>query len=103
VLLEKLEGPSASQWLLLWGEATVNCYLYKIQFFLIKYYNCPSVNTRIILKMTMLVIKYSYMFRLFLSHPQANVVTEFRSIKCAPNRIPLLTYLLHGAESLLRS
>jgi hypothetical protein len=39
--------------------------------------------------MTMLVIKYGYMFRLFLSHPQANVVTEFRYIKCAPNRIPL--------------
>jgi len=33
--------------------------------------------------MTMLVIKYGYMFRLFLSHPQANVVREFRYIKCA--------------------
>ena len=33
----------------------------------------------------MLVIKYGYMFRLFLSHPQANMVTEFRYIKCAPN------------------
>jgi len=39
--------------------------------------------------MTMLVIKYGYMFRLFLSHPQANMVTEFRYIKCAPNWIPL--------------
>jgi len=39
--------------------------------------------------MTMLVIKYGYMFRLFLSHPQANVATEFRYRKCAPNRIPL--------------
>jgi hypothetical protein len=28
----------------------------------------------------MLVIKYGYMFRLFLGHPQANMVTEF---KCA--------------------
>ena len=27
--------------------------------------------------MTILVIKYGYMFWLFLSHPQANVVTEF--------------------------
>ena len=27
----------------------------------IQYYNCPSVNTTIILKMTMLVIKYGYM------------------------------------------
>ena len=45
--------------------------------------------------MTILVIKYGYMFRLFfLSHPQANVVTEFRYIKCAPNGIPLLTYLI---------
>jgi hypothetical protein len=33
--------------------------------------------------MTVLVIKYGYMFRLFLSHPQANMVTEFRYIKCA--------------------
>ena len=33
----------------------------------------------------MLVIKYGYMFRLFLSHPQANMVTEFRYIKCPPN------------------
>jgi len=33
--------------------------------------------------MTMLVVKYGYMFRLYLSHPQANVVTEFRYIKCA--------------------
>ena len=39
--------------------------------------------------MTILVIKYGYMFRLFLSHLQANVVTEFRYIKCAPNVIPL--------------
>ena len=28
--------------------------------------------------MTMLVINYGYTFRLFLSHPQASVVTEFR-------------------------
>jgi len=28
----------------------------------------------------MFVIKYGYMFRLFLSHPQANMVTEFRYI-----------------------
>jgi len=34
------------------------------------YYNCPSINATIILKITMLVIKYSYMFRLILSHPQ---------------------------------
>ena len=26
---------------------------------------------------------------LFLSHPQANMVTEFSYIKCAPNEIPL--------------
>jgi len=39
--------------------------------------------------MTMLFIKYGYMFRLFLSHPQANMVTEFGYIKCAPNGIPL--------------
>jgi len=39
--------------------------------------------------MTMLVIKYSYMFRLFLSHPQANMVTELRYINCAPNGTPL--------------
>ena len=39
--------------------------------------------------MTMLVIKYGYMFRLFLSHPQANTVTEFRYIKCAPNGIEI--------------
>jgi len=39
--------------------------------------------------MKMLVIKYGYMFRLFLSHPQANVIIEFRYIKCAPNGIPL--------------
>jgi len=32
--------------------------------------------------MTMLVIKYGYMFRLFLSHPQSYMVTEFRYIKC---------------------
>ena len=37
--------------------------------------------------MTTLVIKYGYMFRLFLSHPQANMVTEFRYIKFAPNGI----------------
>jgi len=35
--------------------------------------------------MTIFAIKYGYMFRLFLSYPQANVVTEFRHIKCAPN------------------
>ena len=29
----------------------------------------------------MLVIKYGYMFRLILSHPQANMVTEFRYIE----------------------
>ena len=28
--------------------------------------------------MTILVIKYGYMFRLILSYPQANIVTEFR-------------------------
>jgi len=39
--------------------------------------------------MTMLVIKYGYIFRLFLSHPQADMVTEFRYIKCAPNGNPL--------------
>ena len=39
--------------------------------------------------MTIFVIKYGYVFRLFLSHPQANVVTEFSYIKCAPNGIPL--------------
>ena len=37
----------------------------------------------------MLVIKYGYMFRLILSHPQANTVTEFKYIKSAPNGIPL--------------
>jgi len=37
----------------------------------------------------MLVIKYGYMFRLILSHSQANMFTEFRHIKCAPNGIPL--------------
>ena len=37
----------------------------------------------------MLVIKYGYMFRLILSHPQTNTVTEFRYIKCEPNGIPL--------------
>jgi len=41
--------------------------------------------------MTMLVIKYGYMIRLFLSHPQTNVVTELRYIKCTPNGIPLLS------------
>ena len=40
--------------------------------------------------MTLLVIKYGYMFPLFLSHPQANVVTEFRYIKCSRNGIPIL-------------
>jgi hypothetical protein len=40
--------------------------------------------------MTILIIKYGYMFRHFLSHPQANVVTEFKYIKCAPNGIPYL-------------
>jgi len=44
-----------------------------------------SINTTIILKITRLVIKYGYMFRLILSHPQANMVTEFRYIKYAPN------------------
>ena len=39
--------------------------------------------------MTVLVIKYGYMFWLFLSHPQANVITEFGYIKCATNGIPL--------------
>jgi len=39
--------------------------------------------------MTILVIKCGYMFRLFLSHPQANAVTEFMYIKCAPHGIPL--------------
>jgi len=34
--------------------------------------------------MTMLVMKYGYMFRLFLSHPQANMITEYRYIKCTP-------------------
>ena len=53
------------------------------------YYNCPSKSTTIILKITVLVIKYGYMFRLILSHLQANMVTEFRYIKCAPNGIPL--------------
>jgi len=37
----------------------------------------------------MIVIKYGYMFRLFLSHLQANMVTDFRHIKCALNGIPL--------------
>ena len=32
----------------------------------------------------MLVNEYGYMFRLILSHPQANKFTEFRYIKCAP-------------------
>ena len=31
--------------------------------------------------MTMLVIKYDYMFRRILSYPQANMVTEFRCRK----------------------
>ena len=39
--------------------------------------------------MTMLVNKYDYMFRLILSHPQANMFTEFRYINYAPNGIPL--------------
>jgi len=39
--------------------------------------------------MTTLVIKYGYMFRLFLSHSQVNMVTEFRYTKFAPNGIPL--------------
>ena len=30
-----------------------------------------------------MLVKYGYMYRLILSHPQANVVTEFRYIKCA--------------------
>jgi len=55
----------------------------------IQYYNCPSISTTIILKTTMLFVKYGYIFRLFLSSPQANMVTEFRYIKCAPNGIPL--------------
>ena len=37
----------------------------------------------------MLDNKYGYMFWLILSHPQANMVTEFRYIKYAPNGIPL--------------
>jgi len=37
----------------------------------------------------MLVIKYGYTFRLILSHPHANMVTEFMYIKCAPNGVPL--------------
>jgi hypothetical protein len=54
-------------------------YVIKQRLFIkIYYYNSPSINTTINLKMTMLVIKYGYMFRLFLSHPQANMVTEFR-------------------------
>jgi len=56
---------------------------------LVLYYNCPSTNTTIILKITMLVIKYGYTLRLILSHLQANMVTEFKCIKCAPNGIPL--------------
>jgi hypothetical protein len=44
--------------------------------------------------MTMLVIKYGYMFWLFLSHPQANMVTEFRYIKYAPNYSLLYTVLI---------
>ena len=41
----------------------------------------------------MLVIKYGYMFRFFLSHPQANMVTEFRYIKRAPNPIRCAFYI----------
>jgi hypothetical protein len=40
------------------------------------------------------------MFRLFLSHPHANMVTEFKYIKCAPNGIQLRLieiYLYFGA------
>ena len=40
----------------------------------------------------MLVIKYGYMFRLILSHPQANMVTEFRYIKCAVHVNTLSTH-----------
>jgi hypothetical protein len=43
----------------------------------------------------MLVIKYGYMFRLFLSHPQANTVTEFKYIKCAPNETPLRVHFIY--------
>jgi len=39
--------------------------------------------------MTMFVIKYGYMFRLFLSHPQANVFTEFR---CVYRRMIIILY-----------
>jgi hypothetical protein len=53
---------------------------------IIQYYNCPSINTTIILKITMLFIKYGYMYRLLLNHPQANMITEFRYIKFAPIR-----------------
>jgi len=35
------------------------------------------------LKITMLFIKYGYMFQLILSHPQAKIVTEFKYIKYA--------------------
>jgi len=45
--------------------------------------------------MTMLFIKYGYMFRLFLSHPQANMVTEFRYIKNIHNEIPLGAHFIY--------
>ena len=43
----------------------------------------------------MLVIKYGYMFRLILSHPQANMVTEFKYIKCVPNGIQLCARFIY--------
>ena len=45
--------------------------------------------------MIILVIKYGYTFRLFLSHHQANVVTEFRDTKCAPNGIQLGAHFIY--------
>jgi len=48
--------------------------------------------------MTVLVIKYGYIFRLFLSHPHANMVTEFRYIKCAPNGRKLLPHIQEDSE-----
>ena len=45
--------------------------------------------------MTKLVIKYGYIFQLILNHPQANTVTEFRYIKCAPNHfVPRIKHSL---------
>ena len=42
--------------------------------------------------MTILVIKYGYMFWLFLSHRQANVVTEFRYMAKAYKETSKLWY-----------